>query len=259
MVKLVKYLSLCLVVILAFSSLLIVKSTDAQTIPKPSVPEFTVRYVDYSYDVPPTYGIDQFTGKQAIIKEGYQVENKSFEFTIRNQPFTSYVDSHENNIHLLYNLRFKGHFGTEWMYFPFLENGQGVRRYAAGLYQQFDPDLPASNSEYTVLLESIPILFYDIHDVDKRPSLGNQVDFQVQALIGYVSYPGDGFYSLAGQSSDWSNTQTIEITNGSISTTTSTSPTPAVPEFSWLIALPLFLSTILFGLMIRRKRTLRNV
>ena len=93
------------------------------------------------------------------------------------------------------------------MYFPFLDNGQGVRRFAAGLYRQYDPDLRASNSAYTVLLENIPILFYDIHDIDKLPTLGDQVEFQVQALIGYVSNPGDGFYSLAESIKlNWSNT-----------------------------------------------------
>ncbi len=46
MVGLDKYHSLCIVVILAVSSLLIVTSTFAQTIPKPSVPEFVLKVDD---------------------------------------------------------------------------------------------------------------------------------------------------------------------------------------------------------------------
>ncbi len=250
-----KYLSIVLVLIIASSSCLIVKSADAQSISKPSAPEFTVRYVDYSYDVPPTYGIDQFTGKETIVKNGYHVENRSFEFTIRNQPYTPYEDSQGNNIHLFYNLRFKGHFGAEWMYFPFLDNGQGVRRFAAGLYQVYDPDLAASNSAFTILLESIPTLFYDLQDYDKMPKIGDEVDFQVQAAIGYVSYAGDGFYSLAGQSSSWSNTQTIKISavSASVSHSPNPTPTPSVPEFTQVAVISFFVSLPLLALLVKKR------
>lgn len=40
--------------------------TVQASISKPSVPEFTVKYVDNSYDVPPTYGIDQYTGEKSL-------------------------------------------------------------------------------------------------------------------------------------------------------------------------------------------------
>jgi hypothetical protein len=42
--------------------------TKEASILKPSVPEFAVKYVGYSYDVPPTYGIDQYTGEPVITK-----------------------------------------------------------------------------------------------------------------------------------------------------------------------------------------------
>ena len=240
---------LALILILAISNLMIVESANAQTIPKPSVPEFTVRYVDYSYDVPPTYGIDQFTGKETIVKNGYHVENRSFEFIIRNQPFTPYVDSQGNNIHLFYNLRFKGHFGTEWMYFPFLDNGQGAGRSGASLFTFYNPDLAASDSAYTTLLESIPVLFNPPDN--KLPSIGDEVDFQVQALTGYISSQGDGFYSLAGQSSSWSNTQTITI----LAPSTSPNPSPTIPELSWLGVIPLMVSILFIAITVRQRKT----
>src|SRR3989304_3159711 len=183
-------------------------STGASGIPKPSVPEFTLRYIDLSYDVPPTYGIDQFTGKNVITQEGYHVDNQSIAFKIKNQPFTSYNDSSGNNINLYYNFRFKGHFGNEWIYYPFSDNGQGTRRYSAMFYVLIDqsPKLPASNSEYTDIVLGLPFLFGV-----ENPPVGSQVDFQVQALIGHIDYAGDGFYSFTGQTSGWSNTQTLTI------------------------------------------------
>lgn len=68
-------------------------SADVSGIPKPSVPEFTLKYLDYSYDVPPTYGIDQYTGENVTVKYGYHVDNRSIEFTFKNQPFAPYTDS----------------------------------------------------------------------------------------------------------------------------------------------------------------------
>jgi hypothetical protein len=208
-------------------------STGDSGILKPSVPEFTLRYIDLSYDVPPTYGIDQFTGKNVTKQEGYHVDNQSIAFRIKNQPFTSYNDSSGNNISLYYNFKFKGHFGNEWSYYPFSESGQGTRRYSAMFYVLIDqsPKLPASNSEYTDIVLGLPFLFGV-----QNPPVGSQVDFQVQALIGHIDYAGDGFYSYTGQRSDWSNTQTITIgTNASPSTSDtspSTSPSPTSPDSS---------------------------
>ena len=50
--RLAKYLSVYLVAILVVPTLLLfAKPIDAQTIPKPSVPKFSVSFVDQSYDV----------------------------------------------------------------------------------------------------------------------------------------------------------------------------------------------------------------
>ena len=69
----------------------------------PSVPEFTVKYLDNSYDVPPTYEINQFTGNQIVKSDGYHVDKRTIEFTIKNQDFPPYQDSDGNNIILYYN------------------------------------------------------------------------------------------------------------------------------------------------------------
>ena len=194
-------------------------STDVNETPKPSVPEFTFKYVDYSYDVPPVYGIDQFTGEEVITEEGYRVHERSIEFKIKNQVFTAYNDSSGNEINLYFNFRCKGHFGSEWSYYPFSENGLTVYRISFFSPPHEPPKSQTSNSEYTNITYRLGLLFRS--DV---PRNGSQVDFQVQALIGYTTSTGDGYGKFIGQRSDWSETQTETI-----------------PEFpSWII-IPLFI------------------
>ena len=74
----------------------------AAQVSKPPVPEFTLKYVDTSYDVPQTSSIDPYTRNETI-KAGYHV-NKSLELTIKNQPAYD----------LFYNVRYKGHFEDNW-------------------------------------------------------------------------------------------------------------------------------------------------
>ena len=139
-------LALLLVLTIATSTLILLASVPAgaqSTTTKPSTLMFSIRYVDNSYDILPTYGVDQFTGETVITKQGDHVENKSFVFTIENQPFTSYINSYGYNVSLCYNLRFKGTYGTNWMYFPFDDNGVGVGRCSASIYSIFNPDLAA--------------------------------------------------------------------------------------------------------------------
>ncbi|MCL4429763.1 MAG: hypothetical protein M1167_03315, partial [Chloroflexi bacterium] len=153
-----KSFTVLFVVILAASSLRTLQSTSAQSTVKPSVPQFTVKYTDLSYDVSPTYGIDQYTGKTVIIEDGYHVDNRSLQFTIINQPFTSYIDPSGNQTGLYYNLRIKGAYGTEWDYYPFAPNGVTTSRYGglSGNNTQSPADLTQSNSEFTTI--TIPIL-----------------------------------------------------------------------------------------------------
>jgi hypothetical protein len=61
-----------------------VKPTNAQTTPTPSIPKFSLQYVDGSYDVPTTQTIDPYTG-QTIIHQGYHVNLTVFEMVIQNQ------------------------------------------------------------------------------------------------------------------------------------------------------------------------------
>ena len=204
-----KTIVLMLFALLILSGIVMAGSVFAQSLSKPYVPEFTVKYVDYSYYVPPTFEIDQFTGQNVTKQEGEHVDNRSAIFSIRNQPFTTYVDSNNNTIGLYYNFRYKGHFGSDWGYFPFSESGQSWRYHSAFfVFIDVPPDnfSSASNSEYTEILLSLPFLFgYG------NPPMNTEVDFQVQSLIGHIDYEGDGYYRFTGERSDWSNTQILTI------------------------------------------------
>jgi hypothetical protein len=255
-----KSFSLLIILILAASSIVMVKPIFAQSIIKPSAPEFTVKYVDYSYDVPPIYGINQYTGQNETVQAGYHVDNRTMVFTIKNQPFNSYNDSSGNYITLYYNFRFKGQYGLQWSYYPF-DGGQTTHSY--GIYSGgFFIYYSASNSSSTVF--SIRLNTLTNYPIDTQIPDCSQVDFQVQALLGHINeiYTGlmaGDYFNFVGESSDWSNTQTIKVANGATSTSTSTStsptPTPTIPEFSSLaIQLTLITMVAVAGLLVYFKK-----
>ena len=110
-----KTLSLALILILAVSSIIMVKPTFAQSIPKPSVPQFTVNLADHGYDVPPsvTSTTDPYNGKTTTTTfPGYHYQNITVDVTIENQPFPATIDGNTSNLY--YNLRTKPQFGENW-------------------------------------------------------------------------------------------------------------------------------------------------
>jgi hypothetical protein len=188
-----KRAALLLTVILTASALLVVKPAPALA---QSVPEFTLKLVAYPYDVPPTYGIDPYTGKNVTIQEGFHVENKSIDITIKSQPVAS-------NYYLFYNVRYKGHFGESWTEL------YSYSQYSSGSL------IPQSSSEYTVL--SIPAVYPFIN--------GAEVDFQVEAQLWHYIEVWISDHPMApppineighyeqrftlDETSGWSNTQTM--------------------------------------------------
>ena len=232
-----KGFSLLFAVVLAVLGLIMVEPVFAQSIPKPSVPEFTVALVSHPYEVAETTQIDPYTGAVTTYPS-YIAENKSIEITIKNQPFTSTQMVDGNWSRLYYNIRFKGHFYTgDWSYYPVKAGAAGEGGY-----------ITASNSDYTTI--ALPKYL----SLEVQPK-GSQIDFQVKALIGYdeaiyrvAGNTGElvifGIY-FTGEASDWSNTQTMTIPETSILTspTPNPTPTPTIPEFpSWTI---LMLFTVL--------------
>jgi hypothetical protein len=218
MASLDKGLLLCLVIIFAATIFLTVIPANAQTIPKPSVPQFTVTLNDLSYDVPLTYSTttDPYTGQQTTTSQGgYHVTNRTITIKIKNQHFTPITLENGTTLQLYYAIRYKGHFGQDW---TILESSYMV-----------------SDGEYTEKTYVIATLFSHEEGYLLIPD-NSQVDFQVQAIIGH--YYTEGFADhpfylwqvfSADSSSGWSNTRIIQTPE--VIPSVSPMPLPSVPEF----------------------------
>lgn len=217
-----KTITIALIAALIASSMTTIQLSLATS--TPSVPEFTVKYVDYSYDTPATYGTDTYTGQTIVTNPSNHVDNRTVQIVIKNQPFTAYTNENGREINLFYNVRYKGSFGENWT-MMFGEQAQmlgGTNPYLTYGYATQDP----TSSDTTVIL-TLP---WNI--------VSGQMDFQVKALIGYTnrSLAQGGImyarwtYDFYGQESGWSSTQTITIGRGEVATsqpTTQLTPTPS--------------------------------
>lgn len=207
-----KSVALLVLVFLTASSLPAVRLASGEaSVPKPSVPEFTGKLVDNSYDAPTTHSIDPYTG-QDITHAGYHVENRTIEISIKNQPFTSY-ESNGQIIDLYLNIRTKGDYTENW----------------TTIYSPEFVYPTQSKSDYTKISYSLDENEYPFWD---NLNQGGIVDFQVEALIGSVHRDASTIsapWVFDGETSGWSNTQTLIIP-----ASTSPTSTPGVPEFSSL-------------------------
>ena len=193
-------------------------STDISGIPKPSVPEYTLVLVDSSYDVPTTYSIDPYTGEN-VTHHGYHVEDKKIGMKIKNQPFTSYYDdSLGQTVGFYYNVRFKGSFSEEWT---------ELYRASDGYPHQW------SDSDYTVItFLSETGKTIESTGFSKTFPDGVQVDYQVEAMIGYVHRDASKAFApwvFTGEKSGWSETLTVTVPISTQLPTITPSPT-AIPE-----------------------------
>jgi hypothetical protein len=214
MAVLSKYHTLYLVVLLIVYSILFVIPTDAQSITKPSVPEFKLNYTNYVYDEPAA--TSQWSG-EPIPNSGYHYDYRLVYIKVRNTPNDAYVndDSTINGVreHLYYNVRVKNHFSNEWVEFW----GQSPMYASNGSIITGTWYWGASDSEVTTIgsiaLNGRTNLIHASRDV----AVGDQVDFQVKALIGYQNIED---HTFIGEESAWSSTQTLTI-DMSVQTTSS--------------------------------------
>ena len=223
-----------LLIFLVASSLLSIQISSAMA--KPSAPEFTAKYQNLNYDVPSTYGTDQYTGKTIVLQQGYTIDNRSIPFTIKNQAYPSPPQQSGNISGVFFNFRVKGIYGTEaqWDYYPFAENGWTTNTYG-GLFVPLDkrPPAPAfcqSNGQYPTVTITIPGAW--------RVPKGATLDVQVQVISGQIQ-PDDKWYYFAGEFGDWSNTQTVVVSDPptpndpySPSTDQYLAPSATVPVFT---------------------------
>lgn len=263
-----KSCALILILLMSISSagLWMVEPANAQSsssFPTPSVPEFTVSFVNASYYTEPTATTttDPYTGNQTVttIPSRY-VQDEYIGITIQNQsfnPFKTFENGYWYTCDLYFNIRTKGHFSTEWDY--------------------LNPDVGINTMENYTSQYTIVDTYYN-----RIPTAG-QIDFQVQGIAGYVYHVVPVVVAqqwvLTGQEGYWSDIQTLNLPDGSVSvsaspnpsvtptplpihfapTPTSTPPpsptsTPVVPELSAIVILPLFLASLAITLVLRRRR-----
>jgi hypothetical protein len=240
-------LALVFVLILVMSNLMMLESALAQSMPKPSTPQFSLKVVNAS-EVSANYWVDPVGGQNMTVPSNYIV-HYVIEMTIKNQPFVSY-NYNGQNISLFYNVRMKESPMENW-----------TTIYEASLRFPYQ-----SNSDNTVLLfpieddsQNYAILSYYWASRDYDSPLrgislsGAQVDFQADAMIGYVSRTIEfNSWHFTGQTSDWSNTQTAAIPV--IFSDSLPTPTPSVPEFSWLAIMSLLAASFFVAIKLKQSK-----
>jgi len=264
--KIGKTFALFLTVIMAMSclTLLTVKPADAQAIPKPSVPSFTVKVVDRSYDVPATvtYSTDPFSGKQVSYSSGgYHVTNKTIDVAIQNQHFSP-ITGNGSTVDLYYTIRMKGHFGNDWQE-KSISSIRPADSYCPWPIEYQTTKIHPSASEFTMIT-----FIFGENGLNLRQ--GDKMDFQVKASAGYNYFMWntdhmfpiyDGTIFKSYQESDWSPTQTLTISASSSSSTQTPNPSstpslsPTVPELSWLVIVSSLLSMLSVAVALRYRKT----
>jgi hypothetical protein len=248
-----KYLSLFLVVLLSVSILWIITPSSAQTtpditpypeIPKPSVPQFTVKLIDSSYDIPAFASINPYTG-QTTTQPIQHIEARTIEIRIKNEaitPFEVKLGTSTWTAGLQYNIRWKGHFEDNWHNLFSASDG----------YFGSDSENPetifAPQGEYSPA-EGLKMKIQGMHTTFPPNS---QLEFQVQAMIGFIHrvvtpIPGGG-WTFTGQTSDWSSSQTLNLGD----------PSPSVPEFSIFLILPLFVVPLIAFFALKKRTKTYN-
>jgi hypothetical protein len=198
-----------------------IQSVNAQTTPNPAVPEFSAKYVS------------------ASCSEGTLVENSSLVITITNQAFEQFTYRNGFTASVYYDIKIGYTFGSD------------------NLSAEIDCYPAESNSNYTTLILpcinntlSTPLTFLT---AQKTVEIASPVTIQVREKIGYItpdikSYPKTAFI-FTGESSGWSDTQTISLSD------VSALPAPSVPEVSLPLILSLVLCLFSIAVILRRLKS----
>ncbi len=251
-----------LIIFLPCLTLLTINPANAQStayptpypeIPKPAVPQFTVKLIDSSYDIAASNSTDPYTG-QTITQPSQHIEARTIEIKIKNEAFTPFevkLGTSNWTAYYQYNIRWKGHFEKDWHDLFSASNG----------YLGRDSESPetvfAPQGEYS----STEGLQMHIQGMYTTFPPNSTLEFQVQAMIGFVhrevSAIPSGGWMFTGETSDWSPTQTLTITDSSNSTSTPTqqpSASPTAPELSLLAIVPLLVATLFIAVKLRHRK-----
>ncbi len=204
---------LLLMAVLLLCGLEMIGSSFAQSITKPSSPEFSLKPVVYAYNVSPITFVHPSFGRITINQTSYRLEDCSINVVIKNQPFISFF-ANDSPVMLYFQVQIKGHNSDFWQFYPFLiitESPIPSENY-----------FPQTDAEYTII--SVPA-FYPLGA--QAPTL----DFRVRALMGYSNMTNHGLYGFPewfefyGETGDWSSAQTITISPSSFRPEPTSTPT----------------------------------
>jgi len=229
-----KGLASVLILVMAISSLalLTVKPASAQSTNALSAPTFTVTLTNTSYAVPPSYYIDPQTGAN-ITKVGYLVKQENLTFSIQNQPNITYYGIRWTTPYMKSWNFIEGFIGGDPMNATIQQSSGSTTTWALTGTSSTFPIYDNGSFVNTVDGYTFPFGFEELNFES-----GAQIEFQVQASNGspiYVPTILDEHFSVIGEVSDWSSTQTITIPASFISASPSPIPTstPAVPELTY--------------------------
>jgi hypothetical protein len=247
-----KTFSLTLILIFVVSSLLIVQPAFAPSIHTlPSAPTVTVTLTNASYYLPTTYFTDPQTGAN-ITKAGSFVNAENLTFTIQNQPNVTYYVIRWMTPHMNGWSNIEGNIDGFGMNATLASSSGSTTTWVlTGTYDTFL--LYSNEGQSSTSVDGYSFVGY------LNLESGATIEFQVQACNGYPEfYAGIGVgegYSIIGEVSNWSNTQTITIPETSNSAPPSpTPPSSYVPEFSWIEVLPILVSTIALAVILKHQK-----
>jgi hypothetical protein len=227
-----KALSLLFIILLVISvGTLVIRPSNAQSIPQPPTPEFIIRYLKASFNI-------TTTNNGATITQ--QIDNSTIELTIKPYNYVSqyYPTNSVPTFNQYYDVQVKKPSEQKWTDLYPLESK--ISNYATGsqsLFISSKNNLPASNTSEVKLVFSAKIFPLSTGTYP----LGT--DFQVRAIIGHgaIAFLPDKSYSPWGQhasdgtfvpaviydtSSNWSQTQTVSLPEPSTTPTQIPTYTP---------------------------------
>jgi hypothetical protein len=191
-----------LALLMLFSPNLLILPLCSAT-PKPYTPEFTATIFDSSYDTQPMTTVNPYTG-ETVTTNSSHVEMRTVQFRIKNEAFTPYLlpdDPNNWTVNYYFDIRWKGHYEREWNHMYLISDG----------YPRQDQESDYTVIDYACKYSSTTGLDFAAGSIRTTLPVGSQVDFQLKAMIGYVSRGNMGAYVFNGETSDWSSTQTLTI------------------------------------------------
>ncbi len=201
-----------------------INSTNAQSIPKPSAPEFTIKFPN----------------------------DQTIQIVIENQAFTN--NSSVNAI--IYYYRVKDHNSQQWLIDKDYKLQSDSKTTTITIPSVPGPLFPSM--VYSTILNNSTLLdfqvqaqagYYAVSNVSGAPAMISPAPQQWHTEITFNE----------SATSDWSSSVTVDLNEMIVVTPSATpNPSPSVPELSWFIVVLLLLSVFAVALVVRHRKTAKS-